>query len=301
MGVALRRISRGLGRTIAAQVLIFGGGALAAHGDAALRREPAPGEAAPSVGKALRGARPAVRLAGDGVFSVAAIRGVSGRPTAVPITLPPLKSVDYVLLTIRGLPKTVSLSCGFRFEDSWAVSLSDVETLALLAPADFDGQFNLDVQLIKGQDAPPEKMTVPVEIRRRGESVGAVAGVMSQTTYAGAATRVGEGERILAPAAPASLPQKLTPKEESAMMDQGNRLLQTGDITAARMLFERIARRGSAQGAFAAALTFDPEFFRTMKVVGMKPDVKKARDWYKRSADLGNREALKRLSLLGGP
>lgn len=237
------------------------------------------------------------RVARDGAFSVSDIRGVSGKPTAIPITLPVTKSADYSLLTIRGLPKTISLSAGFRFEDSWAVSLSDVDNLAMFAPADFNGRFNMEIQLIRGQDLPPEKLTVPVEIKPRSDVIE-TAGVTSRSTYGGGATRATVQEPIVPPVMAAPAPQKLTPKDEATLIERGNRLLQTGDITAARMVFERLGRRESAKGAFAAALTFDPEFFRTQKVVGMKPDARRARDWYKRAAELGHQEAGKRLSAL---
>ena len=240
------------------------------------------------------------RVARDGAFSVSDIRGVSGRPTAIPVSLPSARSADYSLIMVRGLPKTISLSSGFRFEDSWAVSLADVDSLAMFAPSDFDGRFNLEVQLIKGQDQTPEKVSVAVEIRPRTASIASGSGVISQTAYGGESTRLGERERIVAPA-PVAAPQKVSAKEETNMMEQGNRLLQTGDITAARMVFERIGRRGSAVGAYGAGLTYDPDYFRTSKVVGLRPDAKKAKDWYKKAADLGNAEAVKRLSSIGVP
>lgn len=255
----------------------------------------------------LKTRRPSVRarVAREGAFSVGDIQGISGKPTAIPVTLPAAKSADYSLLTIRGLPKTISLSAGFRFEDSWAVSLSDVDSLAMFAPADFNGRFNMEIQLIRGQDLPPEKLTVAVEIKPRSNVIE-TAGVTSRATYGGAATRAGEREPVVRPVMPtpvltAPAPPKLTPKEEATMIERGNRLLQTGDITAARMVFERLGRRESAKGAFAAALTFDPEFFATLKVVGMKPDVRKAKDWYRRAAEMGHQEASKRLSSLGSP
>jgi hypothetical protein len=256
-------------------------------------------EFSPSSANKMRFGSARARMARDGAFSVSDIRGVAGRPTAIPVTLPSTRSSDYALLTIRGLPRTISLSSGFRFEDSWAVALSDVDNLAMFVPADFNGRFNLEVQLIKGQDIPPEKLIVPVEIRRRADSVEAVAGVTTRTAYRGSATRTGEQERVIGPARTHPARRKVTPKEEARMIERGNRLLQTGDITAARMVFERLGRRQSAKGAFAAGLTFDPQFFKTIKVIGLKPNVKKARNWYKRSAELGNQEAARRLSALG--
>lgn len=256
-------------------------------------------EQAPHPLKARRNSSEA-RVAREGAFAVGDIRGVSGKPTAIPVILPATKSSDYSLLTIRGLPKTISLSAGFRFEDSWAVSLSDVDSLAMFAPSDFNGRFNMEIQLIRGQDVPPEKLTVAVEIKPRSEVIE-TAGVTSRAAYGGSATRAGAPEPVVAPPMMLPAPAKLTPKEETTMIERGNRLLQTGDITAARMVFERLGRRESAKGAFAAGLTFDPDFFRTLKVVGMKPDVRKARDWYKKAAQLGHQEAGNRLSSLGTP
>jgi TPR repeat protein len=61
------------------------------------------------------------------------------------------------------------------------------------------------------------------------------------------------------------------------------------------MLFERLARRGSAKGAYAAGRTYDPEFLKSVRVVGLAPNVKKAKDWYARAAALEQPEAAQRL------
>jgi hypothetical protein len=219
------------------------------------------------------------RLAGGESFTVGDVHGAAGTAIPIPVALPRLASSDFSLLTIRGLPKTFALTSGFRFEDSWAVSLTDVERLSMLAPANYSGRFNLEIQLIHGQQQAPEKLIVPVNIK----PVDAVGLIHPRPAF----PRAGVSS--------SKKPPKVSAKEETAMMKRAARLLKTGDIAAARMLFERLARRGSANGAYAAGRTYDPEFLRSVRVIGLTPNLKKAKAWYARAADLGQPEAIKRL------
>ena len=79
------------------------------------------------------------------------------------------------------------------------------------------------------------------------------------------------------------------------MLERAARLVKTGDVGAARLIYEHLAASGSAPGALSMAKTYDPEILFGLEVVGMKPDVALARRWYGRAAELGDEAAANRL------
>jgi TPR repeat protein len=82
------------------------------------------------------------------------------------------------------------------------------------------------------------------------------------------------------------------------MLDQAMALLQNGDVASARLLYEHLAKKGSALGALSLAKTYDADVLLGLGVVGMRPDRAEARRWYERAAELGSPEARQRLETL---
>lgn len=100
----------------------------------------------------------------------------------------------------------------------------------------------------------------------------------------------------IAPAAKPSAPVAANPSaksltisgtEENKLLTRANDLMQRGDITGARLLFEHLAFRGSALGAFALAQSYDPKHLQKLYVRGLAPDEKQANYWYRKAAELG--------------
>jgi TPR repeat protein len=93
----------------------------------------------------------------------------------------------------------------------------------------------------------------------------------------------------LAPPA-TSLPSadKLLP----VLLQRGNAALATGDITAARLLFERAANAGSAEAALALGKTYDIRFLLETGAVGSAANKELAITWYRRAANLGDHQGL---------
>jgi TPR repeat protein len=75
-------------------------------------------------------------------------------------------------------------------------------------------------------------------------------------------------------------------------------LVRNGDIVSARLVLERAARAGHAQAALELGLSFDPEFLRQLRVIGLTPEVALARQWYERASSLGSSEAKLHLNRL---
>jgi len=80
---------------------------------------------------------------------------------------------------------------------------------------------------------------------------------------------------------------------------KGIEQLERGNVVAARHFFERAAEVGLAQSAVALAATYDPDELAKFNVVGLEPDVDKARKWYEKARELGASEAAERLRRLG--
>ena len=97
-----------------------------------------------------------------------------------------------------------------------------------------------------------------------------------------------EPARVAPPRAAEPAPQPgIDADAEAKMMQRATDLMQRGDITGARLLFEHIARRGSAIGAFALGQSYDAKHLQKLQVRGLTPDQKQADFWYRRAAELG--------------
>jgi hypothetical protein len=83
------------------------------------------------------------------------------------------------------------------------------------------------------------------------------------------------------------------------MLQRANELMTTGDISAARLFYQRAADAGLPEAAMAMASTWDPDELGRWKVLGLKADPKEARRWYERAKALGSSEADQRLKRLG--
>jgi TPR repeat protein len=97
---------------------------------------------------------------------------------------------------------------------------------------------------------------------------------------------------------PITAGRKLSPEEIKLLMDRGQRFVETGDLTAARLLFRRAAEAGDATAALALGATYDPAIIGKLVVLGVLADVDKSRAWYEKAAALGSPEAARRLGLL---
>ena len=85
-----------------------------------------------------------------------------------------------------------------------------------------------------------------------------------------------------------------------SLYSSGEEQIKNGNIYAARKFFQRAAELGLAQAALSLGGTFDAAELARLNVIGLKPDVDAARDWYEKARALGATEADQRLSRLAG-
>jgi len=88
----------------------------------------------------------------------------------------------------------------------------------------------------------------------------------------------------------------LDPETLAALTARAKSLPARGDFAAARLLLERAATARDATAAFLLAQIFDPAVLRVRDTTrSITPDRVKARDWYRKAASFGSREAQQRL------
>ena len=90
----------------------------------------------------------------------------------------------------------------------------------------------------------------------------------------------------------------LAPAVVSLLLKRGDEQFAIGDISAARLFYERAAEANNAIAARQMARTFDSAFLPAA-VDAALADAARARQWYQRAASLGNPEAAARLKALG--
>jgi hypothetical protein len=106
-------------------------------------------------------------------------------------------------------------------------------------------------------------------------------------------TALGASEVVQAKPAP----EKTAPDALSATIDtagllsRGDALFGAGDITSARLFYERAADGGNAQAAIRLGETFDPTFLARAQAKGVRGEPAIALKWYKRGRELGASEA----------
>jgi TPR repeat protein len=83
------------------------------------------------------------------------------------------------------------------------------------------------------------------------------------------------------------------------LVKKGDEQLAEGGVAQARLLYERAAEAGLAEGAMALAATYDAAELGRLGVRGMQPDATAAKRWYERAQQLGAVEAAQRLRRLG--
>ncbi len=107
-----------------------------------------------------------------------------------------------------------------------------------------------------------------------------------------AAIQAPRSEPSPATAAPAVALSRTT---EEALLERASNQMTHGDGAGARAVYEVLAHYGSPRGAFSLAETYDPAALAMRPARGLTPDVKLAREWYSRAAELGNMTAYERL------
>ena len=232
-----------------------------------------------------------------------AIAGESASQAAFPIRVGPANAVPRnAFVRLRGLPSMVALSEGHSIgPGSWAVSLAALPDLKIMLPAGSAGRSEIVVSLvaIDGKVLAETKSTLAVSAAPKVEKSQAQLDTAPPAVASILRAGVAEGaERSGEPSQPATQ----TPQDRERalrLVKKGDEQLTEGNVSAARLFYERAADAGLAQGAMALAATFDGAELERLGVRGIQPDVKQARRWYERARQLGASDAEQRLRRIG--
>jgi hypothetical protein len=99
------------------------------------------------------------------------------------------------------------------------------------------------------------------------------------------------------PAHPRSAP-RLSNAEIVGLVARGDTFFSAGDITSARLFYERAAEADSGLAALQLGGTFDPMVLTRARVHGVTADPAQALTWYRRARELGVSEAGQRIKAL---
>jgi hypothetical protein len=258
--------------------------------------------------------RPVQAGAGSGLeFAVvSANRAAKGEPLLVPKLAEPTEPAAQVILAasdraiafasllpsspagyllIRGLPATATLSAGRQSESgTWLVKGDYVSDLTLTMGQAAPGDYPIEVYVLQSGDAPQARRSLVLRVEAPAQPY----------TYATYAPDMGWASALLdvVPAAQAAEAPAIAPAEAKLLHDRAQRLLQEGDIAAARLLLLHLAERGEGDAAYDLARTFDRDALTELGAKGMDGDPARAHRWYERAAQDGNAKATERLKIL---
>ena len=204
---------------------------------------------------------------------------------AAPLGLNVEGSTDGVVATVTGLPAGSNLSVGGPVGTTgWQLLAGDLAGVLVRPPAGFSGTMEVVVDLQIGDQIVDRRWR-----RLEWTATGPARPVAAPTPPS--------APRPAAPDGP-TVAGTLGQKEIAILIRRGEQLLETGDLSSARLLLRRAAEARDARAAFALAGTYDPLVLSKLRVRGFAPDASAARDWYQRAVELGSREAAARLDKL---
>ena len=274
---------------------------LALAGDAGQRSGDAEAFTGYSRGLAQRGGSDAaILVAGQVVFSIDDIEGSPGQESPVTISLPAASELASsgagpgAFILIRKIPPGVRLSAGMASGRLWVLPLQDITGLRLFAEPNFIiGDFVIEFTLVGPNNPQLAQQSVAVRLRplEVSDRIGTAAARPIRS----------EQERAEQKAAPLSVQTKpkISPEEEAVLLKRGGDLLSQGGISAARIIFEELARRDSAKGALALGRSYDPAYVSKSRTAGLSPNLDTALVWYKRADELGSADARDRIAEIG--
>jgi DnaJ domain len=113
-----------------------------------------------------------------------------------------------------------------------------------------------------------------------------------EASNVGAPAPVASGEPAAAPVVPVEpSKRRLEASEIALLIKRGEELMASGNIGAARSMFQLAAEAGEPAAALALAETYDPSALEKLGVKGVTPDLALARRWYEKAKAMGSTAA----------
>jgi curved DNA-binding protein CbpA len=153
-----------------------------------------------------------------------------------------------------------------------------------------------DAQVIAGRELTVGPPTNDANFDRERGNTASLSAPPPPTSTAAASPGTSP---ISAPPPPTAVPLS-DHNEAAALLARGRASLSNGDVALARVFLRRAAERNDPQAALALGGTYDPTGLRRLGIPNFQAqaDPAKAREWYRRAADLGSAAAASRLEQL---
>jgi hypothetical protein len=203
----------------------------------------------------------------------APLRLQAQRPAPLPLQIAPEEAArEPFILVLSGAPAGTSLTGAGRIgSDTWFISPGAASRLEIVMPEWSTSVFEITMALrrINGQVAAQAKAWIAVPPPASLDAAG---------------------------------PKTAGKVDEAAAKDvqaKADRLIEKGDIVAARTLYQRAAEMGSGSAALTLGATYDPNRLWSFGALGMVGNKERAKQWYTRASELGQPDAKARLLALG--
>jgi NitT/TauT family transport system substrate-binding protein len=203
-------------------------------------------------------------------LTVAAVRPL-GVDEAATLTVSAKDAGPNIAVVISGLAAGSAVSAGTQLRpNTWQLSAEAVDHAIITPPRGFVGAMDLTLELRLADSTVADRKSLKLEWMDKG---------------------------VLVPAK--SEPRQYNASEIAVMMTSAARRMTNGDISGARMIYQRLAKEGEASAALALAETFDPPVLRKSNITGgITSDAALAQSWYEKAKALGSPVAAERVDAL---
>jgi hypothetical protein len=202
--------------------------------------------------------------------------------------------VEGASAVISGLAPGSLLSNGTPWgATGWLLPAAELAQTTIRPPQNFKGTMEYSVTLKRADNTVIDQKNIRLDWNPKTETVVARADLQPVKVQT---TTIPRAQTEQAPPAPP--PAEMAAEEVALILKRGEKMLMSGDLAGARLLFRRAADARSADAAYALAATYDPAVLKRLGVLGVGPDIARARDWYEKAREYGSKEAPKRLEEL---
>lgn len=224
--------------------------------------------------------------------------------TPLPIQVGPAEGLPKnSFVRIRGLPSSVALSQGHSIASgSWAIPFVGLATLRINVPVGLSGRSQITVALVTVDGVVLAEVKSSLVIA----TVSALASdkpepqPKSVASIGPAASGLPSDQATQSRQSPPPPQRSEAQQRALRFVTRGNERLLDGDISTARLFYQRAVDAGLAEGALAMASSYDQVELDSLGVKGLTGDLDAARKWYEQARQMGASEADARLRRLGG-
>lgn len=219
-----------------------------------------------------------------------------------------------VMLRLQGLPELAYLTSGNKLgKDGWLLKPSDAKNVKLVVPQANRERFLLSVAAVEAKTgdlvSPPVEMNVALRnLAKTAVILPAAAQVKTVTNFNVAPDSKPAQQAVMltpnntAQSVPLPVESRLQVSGEAEkLMVNGDSLMETGDVVAARAFYAKALALGAPEAALHLGKTYDPAVFLAKQVQGIKPDPAMAKRYYQQAAAAGVVEAKTALAELPPP